>query len=182
MRSTSARLILFALILCAQACTSGSAQNSKPVRENPLITEFVSPPPTLNEMVLKADAVILGRITGARPYDKHIPGLAHPRVKTLWTFRVGEVLHFKGSHEGLAEIYIEREGGERDRGKHIVRELQPEFPPFELGQQYVLFLERAGDLWWPAYGPDSAFRLSPTGVIPMGASPPNRDGSVGRIR
>jgi hypothetical protein len=172
MQAVSNRLGIAGAFLLVAVLTlayiGSSAQQPKPVRENALITHFRTPPPTLNEMILSADLVVVGRIVGSRPDDTERP----PRVKSLWAVKVNEVLHIGVGGAQPSEILIEREGGDRDRGSHIDRVIQPEFPMFKPGQEYILFLRKAGDLgfWWPAYGPDSAFRLSHGRVEAVGTS------------
>ena len=162
-----ATLALF--VLLSTACSGGSAQDPKPVKEYPLITEFRAPPPTQNEMILAADAVVVGQIAGSRPNDQEYGG--RPMVKTVWTLKVREVLHFNGTGSLPDEIFIEREGGERDRGSHVERVIQPQYPAFQVGQEYVLFLRKAGDsMWWSAFGPSSAYRLSRGRVEALGSS------------
>jgi hypothetical protein len=120
-------------------------------------------------MILSADAVVVGRVIGSRPNDPEYGG--RPMVKTLWRLKVREVLQFNGTGSFPDEIIIERQGGERDRGTHIERVTQPKYPPFRVGQEYVLFLRRAGEsMWWSAFGPDSAYRLSHGLVEAVGSS------------
>jgi hypothetical protein len=111
----------------------------------------------------------VGQIAGSRPNDQEYGG--RPMVKTVWTLKVREVLHFNGTGSLPDEIFIEREGGERDRGSHVERVIQPQYPAFQVGQEYVLFLRKAGDsMWWSAFGPSSAYRLSRGRVEALGSS------------
>lgn len=173
-REASRRLSKWTLVLVAAAsvaCTS-SAQGSKPIVEDRLIVEFVAPPPTLNEMIFSADLVVVGRLTAAKPHDDDSPGIPHAWLKTLFTLKVRELLHVSPLVEvrDPNQIPIERKGGERDRGDHVERVIESRFPAFQVGEEYVLFLRKFGDVWRAAYGPDSAFRISDGHVTALGSS------------
>jgi hypothetical protein len=160
-------------VLLTVSCLSGTAQDRKPVVTEKLYTEFFGPPGTLNEMILKADAVVRGRVVAAAPRDTDLPGKPGVRVRTAFLLQVLEVLHGSpGSPVDAGELSILREGGERDRGTYIERVVETGFPPFVIGQEYVLFLRREAltGAWQPAFGPDSVFQLSDGRVTSPGSS------------
>jgi hypothetical protein len=123
----------------------------------------------MSEMILSVDAVVVGRFTGLRPSDEHLPHLSTPWVVTLWNFDVREVLHQKESEPIPQQILIQRHGGDRDRGDRIERTFLRGFPEYQMGHQYVLFLEKGGNIWGPQYGPNSVFLLSHGRVQPFGS-------------
>jgi hypothetical protein len=167
--------LLLGTLCIAQFCWIGSASAErvqKPVKEQTIYPSFIGPPPTLNETMLSAELVVLGRVLGNSPRDKaHVENggtwirTGH-RVKVLDVFRAPA-----GSDLGGHEITVVQSGGERDRGTHIERLSTHGFPLLEIGKEYVLLLARAGgEEWGSAYGPDGAFERFGDRVLPLGKS------------
>jgi hypothetical protein len=155
--------LAFTLTLVGHLLVSPSVQSpSKPIKVDHISTSFRAPPYSLNEMVSRSDAVVLGRVVGGAPHD--IRGTAgDTRPGTQFRFKIHEILHASGSHSLAAdEISVMREGGDRDHGSHIVRSIQDGFPPFDVGHEYVLFLYWNSTLndWVSAWGPDGAWDLT----------------------
>jgi hypothetical protein len=150
----------------------GAAQAPKPVLTNKIYTYFIGPPDTLKEMILAADAVVYGRILAAAANDSVSP-IGGALVRTAYRVKVNELLHTLGGHPiDTDHIVVLREGGDRDRGTHIERVVQENFPSFSVGGEYVLFLRwnPSQQAWAPAFGPGSVFRLSKGRVDSFGSS------------
>lgn len=155
------------------ACADGSAQGSKPVREEELFADWKGPPATLNDMMLEADAVVVGRFVTQRSADGDLPGKSGGRIRTVHVLRVQEVLKSSPEDGALTEVLVRMEGGERDRGEYIERVFIRTFPSFKTGDIYVLFLMHTAipGVWSPAFGPDSAYRLGAGRVTAVGKTP-----------
>jgi len=165
-------IVLIFLACVSTSCLDGSAQGNKPVREEKVYIEYFGPPPTLNEMVLKADAVVLGRFVGAIPRDEDFPGKPQARIRTGFRLKVIELFHAFGDHPvNSPEISVIREGGDRDRGAYVERVNPVGFPVFEIGKEYILFLRFQSALTWaPAFGPDGVFQLENGRISTTGSS------------
>jgi len=143
--------------------------SQKPVRENTVYVEWFGPPGSLNEMVLQADAVVAGRVSGSRPQDRQTR--IATMVRTAVRLNVSDVFRYVPAHPiDSDELWVNTEGGERDRGDHIERTVAAGFSPLQAGQEYVLFLRHMGDGWELAYGPDSVFQITHEGVVTEGRS------------
>lgn len=136
-------------------------QPPKPVKEVYNNTYWKGPAATLSETILAVNAVVRGRVVGGTPRD------TQKDVATAYRVKVEEIIHAGGGQPvNEPEITILRRIGERDRGAYVERTIEPDFPPLELGHQYVLFLNwnsyTSG--WVPAIGPDSVIDIT-TGVV-----------------
>jgi hypothetical protein len=123
--------------------------------------DYQEPPASLNALFEKVDAVVLVRIAGR---TELLNGYGRPvtdyRVIVLEKFKGDGSIPSKGP--GLT---VRRTGGLRKENAEV------DFPVFESGDQYVLFLHYRRDLegLTPAYGPDGAIRLDSNGVLmPLG--------------
>jgi hypothetical protein len=136
-------------------------QPPKRVKEVYSNTYWKGPAATLTETILAVDAVVRGRVLGGEPRD------TKDNVTTAYRFKVDEIIHALGGHPvDESEITILRNIGDRDRGAYIERTIDSDFPPFELGQQYVVFLnwDPYRDAWVPGIGPDSVIDIT-TAVV-----------------
>jgi hypothetical protein len=143
-------------------CIDTAAQKLKPVVIDRIYTHYALPPPSLREMILAADAVVYGRIVAAEPLDTTSP-VGGVFFRTIYRLKVQEILHALGGRSiDIDQLDIRREGGDRDKGTHIARSVQEGFPAFNIGTEYVLFLNwHASDqAWVPSWGPNGAFQLS----------------------
>ena len=134
---------------------------------------------TLEELWSRSDVVVEGVIEGEEPAD-YASG-ERTAVNTMYDLRV-TILY---KHSALARtetpvIKVRRQGGTRDRGDHVETALPTNYPMFERGETYILFLKTR--TWVPpatqvgtyyseaTYGPDSAFRVEGTSVSTAGIS------------
>lgn len=148
-----------AVALCVASCAQGAPQASRPVVTSYINTEYQAPPPTLREMALAAGAVVRAKAIGSRPHDKKSVG----RVQTAYRFQVIEVIHDSGSPVVDSENTLEvlRSGGDRVRYKDTLSVVDPEFPQFRPGTEYVLFLawNPNEQLWVIMWGPSGLVQL-----------------------
>jgi hypothetical protein len=135
-----------------------------------IYTYFKTPPPTLKEMVLSADAVVTGRIVGAKPETRSLREVRGPRPLTLYRLKVDEVLQAFGGRPVADELTIIRDGGERDRGGYVERIEQDGFSQFKMGNTYVLFLQwdDTDQGWRVAWGPHGAFAITAGRIESLG--------------
>lgn len=160
MRTIVAVISLLVMLTTLTAVTRAK-QSSKPIKEHHIGTYFKGPPDSLREMALDADAVVRGRLLGGSPNDRN------NEVFTAFKLKVDEILHaFGGRRVDPSEIVILRRTGDRDRGSYVERTVQENFPAFELGHEYVMYLAWNEPLkaWVPAFGPDSVLDIT-KGVI-----------------
>jgi hypothetical protein len=73
-----------------------------------------------------------------------------------------ELVHEKGLKvEPGSTLVVTRPGGTITLEGRTVRSTEPDFPPFELGDEYILFLERLRDgSLGVYYGAQGAFKVS----------------------
>lgn len=139
----------------------------KPIREDPVFTEFREPPETLGAMLSDTDAVVRGRLLGGRPLAK-----GSGEAFTANRFQTIEVLHRTPVHAVESPVEVLRPIGEFDKGSYIQRSYQADFPELARGQEYLLFLSwnEALEGWVFSFGPDSVFELKAAGPSTFGKS------------
>jgi hypothetical protein len=131
-------LILFALFLVA---TPARAQ---------VDVDYDRPPATEGELFSKSVVVLRGRVEA-----RTLETAAGP-ITSIYTVRVLELLKGPGQAGGIIEVH--RNGG------LDTKEVERGFPPFEVNEEVVLFLQRSNNGWyWPLSGPDGAFKLTKEG-------------------
>lgn len=115
--------------------------------------DYAEPPPSTEaELISKAVVVLRGRVEARRIESEPGP------TTSVYTLRILELLKNSGQNSIGGVIDLHRHGGFDARMRDI------DFPPFDIGDELVLFLERGNNGWyWPRNGPDSAFRLMPDG-------------------
>ncbi len=150
-------------------------QPAKPVRETFFHTNMrEKPPERLRGLLDRSHIVVEGVITNATPADELIPGTDPPEYFIVTTYTVAVVTAFKSGTTSSpgGPLLVTRPGGVRDRGDHIYRKVDSDFPLFEVGQRYLLFLKhlRRGE-YAPAFGPDSAFLITDGHVTTRGKGP-----------
>ncbi len=124
-------------------------------------------PITLTELAHQAELIAEIHVTGTRSW------LSNEQDEIFTDFTVRLVRVWKrstgvGDAEGAA-IVVRRPGGTLPIADHIVQSVEVGFPSFREDEQYVLFLRRDGQsgAYFPAYGPQSAFRISRGLVQPV---------------
>lgn len=145
-------------------------QSSKPVRSETLNIDYARTPPTVEEAVGSAAAVIVGSIRESRNHPanggKYID-------RTLLTVDVSDVIASDGRVVAPSTIEVVRFGAETDKGDYIDRKEEAGFPKLSNGQEYVIFLgwnaSTSEYMLW--HGPEGAYQLAPDGsVVPSGRS------------
>jgi hypothetical protein len=113
-------------------------------------------------MVSAADAVVFGRVLGGVPKEGGFFHRNGPGITTFYRFKVQEILA-TGADRFVdpSELTIVRDGGSIDRGSKVEKVEVANFPQFELGQEYVLFLRwhAEHEAWAPAWGPHGTFQV-----------------------
>jgi hypothetical protein len=103
-------------------------------------------------------------VTGTIASDPEYVTMGHTTF-TRYELEVSEI--FKGP-TALSHIAIQRPGGIIDRGTHLERHLNQNFPAFEKGEQYVLFLRQLpGDRYTPI-NEEFAFKNNNGALEPRG--------------
>jgi hypothetical protein len=123
---------------------------------------YNAPPPSLSEMERTADAVVFGRVLGGVSKDGGFFRKSDPGITTSYRFKVHEILAAQGNRAvDPNELTVLKDGGAIDRGNRIDKVVDADFPPFELGHEYVLFLhwDAGQEAWVPAWGPNAAFEV-----------------------
>lgn len=123
---------------------------------------YNAPPPSLSEMEKTADAVVFGRVLGGVSKDGGFFRKSEPGITTSYRFKVHEVISAQGKRAvDPNELTVLRDGGSIDRGNRIDKVVDADFPPFELGHEYVLFLrwDAGQEAWVPAWGPNATFEI-----------------------
>lgn len=149
-------LIASVLVLLYAREQNPPAQGA-PERKSIVHTEFFEPPDTLRGMMVGADAVVEGRITAVTPRDRDG---ARPMVFSAYHLKVAEVFQLSSAQPITTDyITVLRVGGDRTRGTSTEQVDEEDFPRFQMGHAYVLFLRwnLAMQAWMPAWGPDSVF-------------------------
>lgn len=120
----------------------------------------IGPANSVDQLWNAATIVVSGTLTSGPEYVE-IGGSPYTRYQ----MSVDEV--FKGSAE-LSSITVQRPGGIVDRGTHLERRVNQNFPPFEKGEQYILFLRHLpGDRYTPPTE-EFAFRSNKGVIEPKG--------------
>ena len=154
---------------------TGTLAAQKPVITGQVISEYEPSPETLDGLLHSADAVVRGTVTAMRNTPQ-TDGQGHFAAKTEYTLTLTEIVN---GRVGLAQgtsVTVVREGGDVDLGDKISRSVDPAFAPFQIGEQYILFLHWNGYLskYQVNWGPDGAFHVSAGLVETMGRAPLSR--------
>jgi hypothetical protein len=117
--------------------------------------DYAGPPAsTAAELFNNAIVIVRGRVEAKRIESEPGP------TTSVYTLRILELLKGIGQHSVGGVIDVHRHGG------FDARTLDGAFPPFDVGDEVVLFLERGKNGWyWPRNGPESAFKLTIDGHI-----------------
>jgi hypothetical protein len=138
---TTATLLLGLSVLVAAAYAQQPPQPTaqKPISVISMHAENRSRAQTLDDLWKDSAIVIEGVIVSQRPVDLVRSGTVTPH--TSFDVRILEV--FKGDARVTApggEVAVRRIGGDRDRGDHIERFVPDDYPQFQVGERYILFL------------------------------------------
>ncbi len=134
-------------------------------------------PKDVPTLVAKSDLIVEAVVVSARPADQtaHFLPPDSPLVTVLTAYDFDVKEEFKTHLFPRAIVEVIREGGERDRGTYIESRFDPEFPLFEVGERYLLFLRVLpsieGAYVMATDTPDSAFLVTNDRVMPRGRAP-----------
>ena len=162
------RAIIRSLIAATLACPSSAAFAQKPVTTAPVFVDYQPVPKSVGRLMNSADAVIRATVVSSQNHVRTENGHSYPT--TEYTLTINEIIKGLTGLEVGKTISILREGGDVDLGDRIRRSVDPSFSPFQVGEQYILFVH-----WNPSlsrfqvqWGPDGAFRISAGVVEAMG--------------
>jgi hypothetical protein len=153
------------------AAMSAQTSRSKPTKRNTMFTDGRIVPETLVQMRAQADAVARVIVNGGRPDDFFGAVVSVPLVATVYDVTVKDVLKPDSRIAPGSVAPVWRLGGKRE-GDYFELTDEDDFPLFESGEEYVLFLRwkesrRAFEI---VGGPNGAFRLNEGNVICSGTS------------
>jgi hypothetical protein len=163
---------------------SAQTSRSKPTKHNKLFTDGRIVPQTLMQMGAQADAVARVIVNDGRSDDFFAAAdVEVPFVATVYDVTIKEVLKPDSRLAPGSVAPVWRIGGKRDKGDFIEITDEDDFPLFEPGEEYVLFLKwkesrRAYEI---VGGPNGAFRLNGGNVSCSGTSPLAKQENGGRI-
>jgi hypothetical protein len=104
-------------------------------------------------------------ITAANSYEVQ----RDARIMTDYTADVYDILYQRAplSHNPGDLITVRRHGGELTIDRKVFRATQPGFPPFSVGEEYVLVLKRESgtDTFMVVGGGQGTFRVGPDFVV-----------------
>jgi hypothetical protein len=158
------RLIVIVLAMAiairvTYAQTNSLREEAKSHDVNVVVNNEYSPT-RVEQIASEADAVALVRID----LGKTLLGDHDTRVFTDYQVTVERVLKSRRSPEITAgtAITVRRWGGAMALEGHNVVAQETDFPPFNIGQRYILFLTAAppDPFYYVAYGPQGAFLIS----------------------
>lgn len=119
-----------------------------------ILTEY--PPATFADLVKQSDLV--ARVVVV----KHRAALSSDEttVSTTYTAQLLDVVHARGRAPLTGgDIEIARPGGSVILDGYTVNVHESDFPPFELGDEYILFLSGVGGQYRVAQGAQGAFKV-----------------------
>jgi len=106
-------------------------RSQKPVVRLPIVSDSGREIRTFSDLV-SVDAIVLVRIALARDFSD--------ATYTRTTY-IGEALRvWKGQLQSGRDVAIHRPIGRRELSNRILEFYEPEFPPFDIGHAYLLFL------------------------------------------
>lgn len=153
----------------------GLFQSQVTTREAPIYEEGgLSPSIDLDQLWEMSDLVALATSIGSRADNRvqNFPTLEKPitLVQTRFRFQVIELFKPPSLHSSTFEIV--HAGGSLAKGNEIVRHINQNFPDFESGQHYLLFLKKRPDGAYMPVGssPDAEFHIVGNGIEPRGRS------------
>lgn len=122
-------------------------------------------PADLDEIVARADTILAGSIQQVRSFlHKDETG-----ISTDYLFTIENVLKSATAQRVSAgeTVTVRRPSGVVTIEGYAVRATENDFPPFDQGDRYVLFLKRDGDVYTVPYGGQGAFKLTESGVFQL---------------
>lgn len=158
------------LLVGVVLCSVVSAQTTpKRIDTAPVFVSYLQTPATLEDLVRVSKAVVFARVESTGHLKPKYGGPENRRMlRTEYDLRLLDVL--KTDDQALVpgdSIVVRRSGGEIDEGERVLRVVEPEFPLFSKGEEYILFLEKGANdsAYMVAYGPNGAFEVTADGMV-----------------
>jgi len=153
-------LVALALVGLAAPAAPQQPSLAEVVRRGPveLLTIHEYPPIDLPELVASADLIARVAVRGAKSYETE-----KARIATDYALDIYDVFsqeHGSVRHAGEL-ITVRRDVGELAVNGQVVRAFEPNFPAFEVGEEYVFALKRdpESDTYFVLGGGQGAFRV-----------------------
>ena len=89
-------------------------------------------------------------------------------VLTRYVLQLNEVYKSPADFQGGTTITVQMVGGDIDRGDHIERRVNKNFPPFVKGERYVLFLRSLPEGRYSPATAEAAFLIRDGALSPRG--------------
>lgn len=171
MKAVSACLLV-GVVLCSLV----SAQTKpKQIDTMPVHIDYKPTPATLEDFVQETTVVVFARVENTGRLKPKYGRENRRSLRTEYELRLLDVLKTDDQNLVAGEsLLVRRSGGELDEGDRVLRVIDPDFPLFRKGEEYILFLEKTEDhsIYTVAYGPNGAFEVTADGTVsPRGRSP-----------
>jgi len=182
LRNLTKPVVLALLIACFTLSAepwAGGPPSQKPVR----VVAHPHPPmdykdTDLAPLFFASELVVFGAVTAIRPADRNVGTPDNPMiiVETAFDVDIAETFRSAGGAANRSKIVsvIVYHIGDRDRGDHIERYVNPGVNPLRLGQSYLLFLRpRSGESAWSLTSESgrAVFHIQGSVVAPQDSSP-----------
>lgn len=170
MKAVSACLLV-AVVLCSVV----SAQTKpKQIDTMPVHIDYAPTPATLEDLVRATKVVVFARVANTGRLKPKYGPENRRSLRTEYELKLLDVLKTDDQNLVAGEsLVVRRSGGESDEGDRVLRVVDPEFPLFRKGEEYILFLEKTANdsAYMIAYGPNGAFEVTADGTVrPRGRS------------
>ena len=138
-------MLVISTFLVLTVLTAEPAQSRKPVIDSPIVADPYNMPSTLEGLIDRADAVVIARIKRARDVSAQ-------QARTDYEIQLVETI--KAHQELTASPVVCRAIGTVEKPNRIVRVFQPNFPGFQPGAEYLLFLgwDETKRCFYPDFG------------------------------
>jgi hypothetical protein len=159
-------VLVISTLLSLAVWMAPTSSSQKPVVDMPIVADAYNPPSTLDDLVARSDAVIIARIKRA------IDRSSGQQARTDYEIVLSETV--KGHVELTSTAVVCRGIGTIDQPHRTVRVFQPNFPAFQPGAEYLLFLrwDDAKKCFFSEFGPTgSALVDRVSGVKPFVSHP-----------
>lgn len=144
--------LFMALVVLLCAGTSAHAQRGV------IVDYATAPAATEAELFNRSVVVVRGRVEARR-----IDHARNSPTSSVYTLRIFELLRTDGRSHVDGTIDVHRHGGLDWKTEDL------NFPPFDVNDEVMLFLERGDNGWyWPLNGPDGAFKLTNHATLAYG--------------
>jgi hypothetical protein len=141
--------------------TVGQAgQEKPPIDVSSMVVEYLPPPNSLEEAVSRSDAIVRVRVRSLKYVERVEQGSPVADTHTVYSLLLTDVIKTAPTRPLPTEVW--RMGGDVVTNRGIKRILEQDFPAFEIGSEYVLFLIWNQHLgaYQIAFGPNAAFQIT----------------------